>query len=98
MQSGAQRRPKPLGVDERKDPDDIAIDLIDETITAMGRHFARTRNFPFMAQPGMISESGNGGAKHFVDTHRCVSIAFEKIVPDVCAILPGLRRPADDHA
>ena len=91
-------RPLSRGMDKRENPYSLARHLIHQSIIAMWRQFARADDRALMSDHREIGQSRHVIAEQLIHPRGCVGVAQFDIVPDVDAILLGLRRPDNPHA
>ena len=85
-------------MDQSENPDGIAVNLIDQSVTAVRRKFARSGHFAFVTQHREIGKSSNGLAEECVNPDGGVDIARKKIIPYIGAVPARLRRLENFHA
>lgn len=84
-------------MNDGENPDGVSVYLINQSVTAVRRKFARSGHFAFVPQHREIGKSGNGLAEQVINSDGGGAIALQEIVPNIGAVLARLRRSENFH-
>ena len=94
----SRSRPLARRVNQRQYPHRFARDFVHQTIALVGNQLAGSLNRSRPAQLRMRDQPGGGIAEKFVHAGSGSRVIGRYVVPNVNAILQGLRRPNKPHA
>ena len=85
-------------MNDGENPNGVAVNLIDQSVTSVRRKLASSGHFAFMAKHREIGKLGNGLTEQVINPDGGVAIARQEIVPYIGAVPARLRRPQKFHA